>query len=227
MNYVAIKKINNNPVEFLYIDTNDLPLGFDEVWTRLDWEIYISNNNIQPTDVVFKITGLYSSPEDINYNLYGFHKKRTIVKGELILVEYYRNYNPQTQIYSDLILTESRTFGRDINTGLAYMRTQNISWYLTDETIGATKQTVKYYTLTESIDEGITRRKNVIAEAKIYTLGALGLGPAQAVLIQLATPIAAFIDGATQYLRDSINALPDATMSPVHKANLINILVLL
>lgn len=227
MNFVALKLTNGNPTEFMYIEDNILPEGYDVVWDRVQWLQYISEVSPYVNNPVFRLTNSHESPVNIDYNIYGLHKKRTIVKGELVLVQYYQNYDVDTNEYSDLAISEHREFLRDPSTFLAYQRNQTINWYLTDDTIGATKTSVKYYSLTESIEEGITRRKNVIAEAKIYTLGALGLVAAQTLLLQLAAPISAFIDGATQFLRQAINNLPDSTMSPTHRANLINILVLI
>jgi len=151
----------------------------------------------------FKIHNSYDSPENIDYDIYGLHKKRTITLGELVLVQYYRKFDGTT--YSDLILEEARAYTRNAY-GLAMYRTQNVKWYLEDDTIGCQKNTVKYYSPQESIDEGISRRGNIIANAKLYVLSQVGLANGQDFLISVATEVSLFVNGATQPLRDAVAA---------------------
>lgn len=166
----------------------------------------------------FKIHNKHSSPENLDYDIYGFHKKRTIVFGELITVEYYRNYNGTT--YSDLILKETRTFFRDA-VGLAQYRIQTTEWYLEDESIGCRKTTTKYYSPQESIEEGVIRRGNIIANAKIYTLSQLGQEYSFDLLTSVKSEIGLFLDGRTQPLRDAVNASTKPYLNSTIKAGII------
>ncbi len=145
----------------------------------------------------------HEDPTIIDYDIMGFHKKRTIVFGELIKVEYYESYDGNN--YSNLIVEETREFTRDVNTGLVQHRTQSSKWYLTDNTVGLIKNTIKYYTLEESIQEGIDRRSNVIAKAKSYVLVKIGQSYSFDLLTSVKNEIQYFYDGHTQPLRDAIN----------------------
>lgn len=159
----------------------------------------------------FKITGTDESPENINYDIFGFHKKRTIVTGELRLVQYYRNFDGAN--YSDLILEESRSYTRDIN-GMVMYRNQNVKWYLHDDTIGVEKNSIKFYSPQESIDEGISRRGNIIANAKLYVLGHVGLANGQDFLASVTLEVSLFMNGFTQPLRDAVAATTKPYMNP-------------
>ena len=162
----------------------------------------------------FKLTGTVASPVDLDYDIYGLHKKRTIVAGELILVEYYRNFDGTT--YSDLILTESRAYTRDVN-GLVQYRNQNTKWHLEDGSVGVEKDTIKYYSPQESVDEGMTRRGNIIANAKLYVLSQVGLADGQDFLASVVTEVSLFVNGATQPLRDAVAATTKAYMTQTIK----------
>ena len=151
----------------------------------------------------FKINGSTECPVDQDYDILGFHKKRTIVKGELVKIEYYRNFDGTT--YSDLIIEENRTFYRDENSGLAIYRNLNIKWFMDDESVGYEKNATKFYSLVEAIDEGISRRNNMIAAAKLVVLGAVGLVNGQDLMVSVANEISLFSNGTTQPLRDAVN----------------------
>lgn len=169
----------------------------------------------------FKENGSYNSPENIDYDVLGFHKKRLIVKGELILVEYYRNYDGVT--YSDLILDETRTYFRN-GIGLIQHRSQNVRWYLEDNTIGCEKITMKYYSSSESIDEGITRRNNIINDAKIYALGTIGQAYGFDLMNSLKTQIDLYVQGYTQPLKDGVNTSTKPYLTQANKDALVVIL---
>lgn len=164
----------------------------------------------QVVNVNFKINNSQESPVNIDYNIFGFHKKRTIVKGELIKVEYYRNFDEISNAYSDLILTESRQYYRDF-IGLVKKRKLSICWNLIDESTGMTNSYIKYYSPEESIDEGIERRNNIISEAKVCMLsmmmtkfGQTGRMYAFDFLSSLKNEITLYIDGYTAPLLSGI-----------------------
>ena len=126
------------------------------------FKIYNFTKNIEPKD--FSV-----APYDLNYDVLGFHKKRTFNKGEIKTVEYYGSYDFTGQTYTDLIVKETRTYYR-INQMLN-RRHLYIEWYLCDGTVGAIKETWKYYTPEESMAAGERRRRNVISTLKIETIG--------------------------------------------------------
>lgn len=150
----------------------------------------------------FKINNSEDSPELIDYDIIGLHKKRTITFGELVTVQYYNNYDGTT--YSDLVVEETRVYNRDAN-GLAQTRDLTIKWYYKNDVVGLIKPTTKYYSPAESIEEGINRRSNIIAQAKIYTLGAVGQANAFDLLSTVKNEIQLFLDGYTDPLRNAIN----------------------
>ena len=148
-------------------------------------------------------------------------------KGEMYKVEYYRNLNGDPNViesYSDLILTEYRTYIRDINTALLIYRTQKVEWYLEDETVGETKIQNKYYQLKDSIQEGVKRRDNVTSYAKLYLLGKIGLINGQILISDLTPYISTYLQGNHQPLLDAVNNSTELFMTPEVKATTIAIL---
>jgi hypothetical protein len=151
----------------------------------------------------FKINNSYESPQLLDFSILGLHKKRTIVTGELRIVEYFNEFDGTT--YSDLVVRENRTYHRN-SIGLVQYRTLFVEWFMNDDTLGTTTTTLKYYSPTESIDEGIERRKNVIANAKIYCLNTIGQTYAFDLLISLKTYIDIYTEGYKAPLIGAVNA---------------------
>lgn len=126
----------------------------------------------RPNYNLFMLTGLEESPVNIDYDLLGLHKVRTLVKGELVLVDYYKELDEATGIYSGLCVRELNTYTR--KNDFVYKREKLIVWFLVNGKTGATKETLKYYTALEAITEGQIRRQNIINEVKFkawYILG--------------------------------------------------------
>jgi len=164
----------------------------------------------------FKINDSTDSPINLDYDILGLHKKRTITQGELRLVEYYKEYNPSGGTFSNLVLQEYRDYTRDAF-GLVQYRTQTTHWLLDDGTTGATKQTTKYYSPTESIAEGITRRTNIIDEAKIYCLGSIGRDYGFDLLTTYKFETQLYIDGHRTPLINAISATTKPYMGTKQK----------
>jgi hypothetical protein len=176
--------------------------------------------------VPFKISGTGYDPRDIDYDIKGYHKRRTIVKGELVKVEYFKNFDGTT--YSDLVVEEARTYNRDA-IGIIQTRDIKITWYLINNTIGCIKEWTKYYNSDEAIQEGIDRRSNMIGVAKTTLLNLLaesfGVPTNQQYAFDLLTSVKSqmevFKDGHTQPLRDAINSSTKAYLNPVIKTAII------
>jgi hypothetical protein len=100
-------------------------------------------------------------------------------------------------------LEEFREYKRDAD-GLVQNRNLTIKWFLTDDTVGGIKNTIKYYSPQESIDEGISRRGNVISDTKSYTLEQIGRLYSFDLLSSVKLEIDLFMDGYTEPLRDAI-----------------------
>lgn len=199
---IAVKINNESVIEFKHVSDNILPEGFDELWTVEEWNGYVEAlNSTQNAPSPFKLTGSYESPDYIDYDIFGLHKKRTLIKGELVLVEYYREFDGTT--YSDLVLKEERAYTRD-SINLVQYRVQTTTWYLQDESVGEVKEMTKYYSITESVAESETRRGNLVAEAKLYALSQIGINNSWEVMTALNGEISLYIQGVTQPLKDGI-----------------------
>jgi len=106
---------------------------------------------------------------NINFNFRGYFKKRNYAVGELRSVEYYRNYNPNTDIYDDLIVKEEFRYYRNSVTGECYLEERNIHWYLNTNEIGYSSMNIKkWYTPEESTKEIETRRSYLIAKSHTF-----------------------------------------------------------
>lgn len=146
------------------------------------------------------------APFGIDYNILGLHKKRTFNKGELILVEYYGDYDLQTKEYSDLVLKEERTYHRDADL-LAYQRDMKVTWYLIDDSVGDCKETKKFYAPDESIREGIKRRDNIISNVKLSIFFLLGKTDAYDLLNSIFNNLGLYKDGFRQPLLDELSTI--------------------
>jgi len=150
-------------------------------------------------------------PYDYDYNVLGLNKKRSFTKGELDRTDYY-GYVDSGGTHQELILSEYRTYYRKDR--MVYMRIQQIDWYLDDGSVGATKNTKKHYSLEESIKLGETRRRNVISQLKIETIGLIqlvsGLSQVNATMVGMAflgevtDEISQFIEGIEDPLKNKI-----------------------
>lgn len=187
----------------------------EEMYNLLPEDIKILYVNNQ-----FKINNSIEDPTNIDYDVYGFQKKRTILFGELREIEYYKNYISSSQTYSDLVVKEYRDYTRDAN-GLVQFRTQTSVWYLNDNNTGITKSSIKYYTLPEAIQEGLDRRGNIIAQAKAYALANIGQLYSFDLLASVKNEIQLFVDGYTQPLRNAVSASTKPYISTTIKENLI------
>lgn len=103
----------------------------------------------------------------IDYDLRGYHKKRTFVYGELKVVEYYKYYSMLSNTYTGLVVREERKYVRDTNTGLCYAREMSIYWYLNDGSVGhSIMNRMKFLSFSESMQELRDRRTNLFSDAE-------------------------------------------------------------
>lgn len=168
----------------------------------------------------FKINESHNDPSTIDYDILGFNKKRTFIKGELRQVEYYKNYIPSSQTYSNLVISEFRNYTRN-DIGLVQSRELICNWILNDNTTGLTLYFTKHYSPEESINEGIDRRNNMLAFAKTSLLDGLkaiyGEPTNQMYSFDLLTSVKTQLDyftqGYTQPLRDAVSASTKAYLT--------------
>jgi hypothetical protein len=171
----------------------------------------------------YKLTDNVEEPIDLDYDIYGLHKNRTFNQGELQQVDYYRNYNGET--YSDLVVSESRTYQRNVM-GLVEYRTQVSTWYLTDDSVGCTKTTIKYYNIQEAMQEAETRRSNLLSNAKLYTASQVGMENALDFMKAVNNEISLYIQGEQDSLLNAIQASTKPYLNPTIIGTLIYILTL-
>lgn len=137
--------------------------------------IFINHMGSKIYKLTDKITTDYDL-DNIDYDLKGLHKKRIFNLGELRVIEYYKNFDLNTQTYSDLVVKETRKYLRDTSTGLCYSRLISIYWYLTNNEIGySIINRPKYYSFAESRAEIRERRNNLVSDAEAYVLYILSM----------------------------------------------------
>lgn len=120
-------------------------------------------------DLYYDITALEHAPVGLNYKTHlnrSLIPDRTFVQGELRQVNWYADYNPTTEVYSDLILRVDVTYTRDA-AGFALYRDTTRTWIREDDTDAApVKTTRKYYNGKDRDLEGIRRRGNIVSQVK-------------------------------------------------------------
>ncbi len=175
----------------------------------------------------FKINNSYDSPENLDYDILGFHKYRPLIKGELVNVKYYRNVEGEldNRIFSDLILEEIRTYIRNED-GDLLRREMEIVFFLEDEEVGCRKNGLtKTYSHPESMIEGATRRNNIIEEAKAYVKKHLANWSDRFDLLSLFAPyIAYYREGFRSPLISGIESADKPYLTSQMKIDLIAIL---
>lgn len=101
------------------------------------------------------------------------HRKSIIVKGECKFEEFYEKYDGVT--YSNLVVKESHSFIRN-PLGFAIKRDTIITWYNNDgQPNPITKNLPKYYSSVEQIEEGKTRRGNLVNALQMPTIGLISI----------------------------------------------------
>lgn len=180
--------------------------------TLTEEEILSLNTLIETVKTQFSANGLYIRPKykieslyntsrsfdpDKSYDVLGMHKKPTINEdGLLSTMEYYKEYDSETSTFSDLIVKEENVYTLN-ELGLVSQREKTISFYLEDNTIGYSKNILKYYDTTTNFkavrEEADTRRKNLVYKAELYILSALTYSDA-------LTLLASVVEQRTKYI---------------------------
>ena len=175
----------------------------------------------------FKLNNSTESPENINYDTKGYQKKRTFNnKGELIIVEYYKNFDIMTQTFSDLVIKENREYLRV--DGWVYLRQMNIEFYLSDGSIGCKKNTIKYYDDLSSYQEGKDRKNNIINQISMFVLSQIGESNAKDFLNECASLIDIYIKGNPTLLLEYVSNSEQEYMligSPILKEQVYTLLL--
>jgi hypothetical protein len=110
--------------------------------------------------------------QNTNYNIQGYHKEFIFdAKGDLVTVNYYKDYDGA--VYSDLKVSEIRTFTRDVTTGLLTTRDMVINFHDEGE-IRCTKTAKKYYEPVLGFEKNKKARQNLINNASMYLFEEVG-----------------------------------------------------
>lgn len=218
-------EMNGNDIDFVF--NNDIS---ENQISNLDNIInsHVANSSFK-SPIFYKINNTLDDPQNIDYDIMGFHKKRIINKGELNTIEYYKNYTFSSDTYSDLVVRESRVYTKD-SLGIVMYRDLSIDWFLNDDTVGVTKSYRKYYSPDAALQEGIDRRSNIINSAKAVLLRELKnlVGEptnqqyAFDFLLGISAQINYFKEGYTQPLKDAVNNSTKGYMTTSIKASVYN-----
>ena len=110
-------------------------------------------------------------------------------------------------------------------------RTETITWYKEDDSVGATKSITKYYNLNDAIKEGVRRRTNLVDKAKAYGLSyiegthASGIPNSYYWFATMKTEVKDYLDGTKkQDLIDFIDNETETYVTQTIKDNMTAIL---
>lgn len=116
-----------------------------------------------------------------DYRIEGYHKKEVVdTKGDLIEVEYYKNYDENTQEYSTLKVKETKVYERDPVLGLPTKQTETIEWFKSGKTVMATKVFTKHYDAEAGYELNQKAAKRLIKRASMYLASEVGADAAKA-----------------------------------------------
>lgn len=172
----------------------------------------------------------YKMLETIDFSIMGFHKDYTYVKGQLKAIGYFRNYNPYTKVFSDLVVKEERTYLNDVSSGVSFMRLLTVTWFLDDETIGyQINNREKFYTETDALTNLRIRRRNITtsAEALVAKIIISYYGPVEGMIkiedyVQVTKDLVeSYVAGKWQPLEDFLINNTDAWLTEEYRAMLL------
>lgn len=129
-------------------------------------------------------------------------------------------------------MQEERSYERDVITGIMTARDMNITWYYDDDTIGATKNTKKYYDAKRGYDANIKARTNIINKASMWVYGDLineygwpdGENKAKEFLLDTENEVAAYVKSNIEPLLEAVSASTRTYMTAYRKGVLNTIL---
>ena len=161
-----------------------------------------------------------------DYRLNGYHKEKIYDdKGDVVQVNFYKNYNPVTETYTQLKVRENRTVERDATTGVPNKVTVDIEWFKSDETtVIAGKQLEKYINGFDGQQMNQNARVNLVTKAQGYLLQSVGLENTKELGEDVGIERSAYISGTTQSLIDAVNNSTRPYMTAEVKATVTAIL---
>lgn len=133
-------------------DTDKLQIVLDK--PTLDFEYWATDSETLNPFITIK-----------NYEL---HEKPAFdAKGDPTLLEYYKNYDNGTKVFSNLAVAIIKVFTRDTS-GLVTSVDKTVNFYLKDGSIGITQNKIYYYDAEEGYKFNQKARKNLINKSILY-----------------------------------------------------------
>lgn len=160
-------------------------------------------------------------PEMIDFDHLGLYKKKSVSKGVVNSVEYYKYKNGKS--FEDLIVVTDFLYVFEppgIYTGM----TTRIKWIDYQESIGYQNEFFKEFLAWEIIEFGIQKRQNILAEAKMFCLQTFGIVNGYDLLTTLTDQVDSYINGVSTPLLTTINLLVKPYLTTEIKTDLLNIL---
>jgi hypothetical protein len=107
----------------------------------------------------------------IDYRIQGYKKEKIQNNlGDITTVNFYRDYDDQTQQFSAIKVRETRWHNRN-EMGIPTETTVLIEWFSSDEvTVRATKQLIKPLNSDDGLKVNEQSRARLINKAKVYTI---------------------------------------------------------
>ena len=133
---------------------------------NIDFAIYPFLRDSHKNDQINEVD--YDSVKELTINT---QRRETFNKGQLTKVEYFESFDKATNTGTNKLLQVDVVYvmGAD---SLVESRTTTRAWYLTDNTtVGVSTDSVKTYTNTAGVVEGITRRDNNVNALKLMVPG--------------------------------------------------------
>jgi hypothetical protein len=170
--------------------------------------------------------------QDIDYRIQGYFKRKTYdSKGDEVLVEYFRDYDPVTKVYSNLMVKEVRTYSRSSLTGIPSQISVAITFYKGDS-IENEKTIEKYLNTTDGISCNEDSRLVLINTASSQFIGSMiseygisaGMDKSKEFISTLSSEISSYKSGAIISLITAINSSQQDYMTTARKSLLTTIL---
>jgi hypothetical protein len=94
---------------------------------------------------VFLLTGESADPRDKDFTFYTHEKIISNKDGTPGVKEYYLNYDPENDVFSDLAVQCDYTYTYDADGTTLLKRVEDIEWFFTDGEVGATRQITRVF----------------------------------------------------------------------------------
>lgn len=161
-----------------------------------------------------------------DYRLNGYHRKETFdTNGDFTTIEFFKNYTDS--VFSDLRVRETRTYLRDVSTGLMIKRTILIEWF-SGNRVATTKTLIKHYeTPQKGHNANVKGRKNLTGDASLYLFNQIGIVNTRAFWKLVKNETQDFEETGDLSLITAINNSAEPYLTPTIKATMVAILNIL